>query len=133
MNKTLGMHRKYFGLVLLAMLSACGEGADANIPPQQWQNLNVQVETRPSPPETGMDEILVVVTDERGRPGNELVVSLRSSDQDRWVQAIEDGGLGVYRRAVALAPGERSVLQVQLKNKDAKGTLRFPLKVSAGD
>lgn len=80
-----------------------------------------------------MDEILVVVTDERGRPGNELVVSLRSSDQDRWVQAIEDGGLGVYRRAVALAPGERSVLQVQLKNKDAKGTLRFPLKVSAGD
>ena len=124
---------KYLWPTLLLMLSACGEGADADIPVQKWQNLVVQVETRPSPPETGMDEILVVVTDEHGRPGNGLVVSLRSSDQDRWVQAIEDGGLGVYRRAVELAPGERSVLQVQLKNKDTKGPLRFPLKISAGD
>jgi hypothetical protein len=114
---------------LLLMLSACGEGADADIPVQKWQNLIVQVETRPSPPETGMDEILVVVTDGRGRPGNHLVVSLRSSDQDRWVQAIEDGGLGVYRRAVALDPGERSVLQVQLKTQKAESILRFPLKV----
>jgi len=120
---------KYLWPVLLLMLSACGEGADADIPVQKWQKLVVQVETRPSPPETGMDEILVVVTDERGRPGNGLVVSLRSSDQDRWVQAIEDGGLGVYRRAVALAPGERSVLQVQLKTKDAESILRFPLEV----
>ena len=120
---------KYLWPTLLLMLSACGEGADADIPVQKWQNLVVQVETRPSPPETGMDEILVVVTDEHGRPGNGLVVSLRSSDQDRWVQAIEDGGLGVYRRAVALAPGERSVLQVQLKTKDADSILRFPLEV----
>jgi len=115
--------------VLLLTLSACGEGADADIPLQKWQNWVVQVETRPSPPETGMDEILVVITDQRGRPGNGLVVSLRSSDQDRWVQAIEDGGLGVYRRAVPLAPGERSLLQVQLKTKDAETVLRYPLEV----
>ena len=121
---------KYLWPVLLLMLSACGgEGADADIPVQKWQNLVVQVETRPSPPETGMDEILVMVTDNHGRPGNGLVVELRSSDQDRWVQAIEDGGLGVYRRAVPLAPGERSVLQVQLKTKDAERILRFPLEV----
>ena len=114
---------------LLLMLSACGEGADADIPVQKWQNLVVQVETRPSPPETGMNEILVVVTDGHGRPGNNLVVSLRSSDQDRWVQAIEDGGLGVYRRAVVLEPGARSMLQVQLKTKNAEKVLRFPLEV----
>ena len=120
---------KYLWPMLLLMLSACGEGADANIPAQEWHNLVVQVETRPSPPETGMDEILVVVTDERGRPGNNLVVSLRSSDQDRWVQAMEDGGLGVYRRAVALEPGERSVVQVRIKSKDAESILRFPVKL----
>lgn len=120
---------RYLWPALLLVLSACGEGADADIPVQKWKNLVVQVETRPSPPETGMDEILVVITDQRGRPGNGLVVSLRSNDQDRWVQAIEDGGLGVYRRAVELAPGERSVLQVQLKTKDAKSVLRFPLEV----
>lgn len=112
------------------MLSACGGGADVNIPSQNWQQFIVQVQTRPSPPETGMDEILVMVTDEHGRPGNDLMVSLRSRDQDQWIQAIEDGGLGVYRRAVELAPGDRSTLQVQLKNQDAVTVLRFPIKLS---
>lgn len=126
----LPMRTKYLWLVLLTMLSACGEGADVNIPSQNWQHFIVQVETSPSPPETGMDEILVMVTDEHGRPGNDLMVSLRSSDQDQWIQAIEDGGLGVYRRAVELAPGDRSTLQVQLKNQDAVTVLRFPIKMS---
>jgi hypothetical protein len=126
----LRMKAPYLWLALLAMLSACGEGADVNIPSQNWQHFVVQVETRPSPPEAGMDEILVVVTDVHGRPGNDLMVSLRSSDQDQWVQAIEDGGLGVYRRAVELAPGDRSTLQVQLNNRGAVTVLRFPVKIS---
>jgi hypothetical protein len=130
MNSWLKKNTKYIGLALLTALSACGEAADDNIPHQKWQNMDVQVETRPSPPEVGMDEILVMVTDERGRPGSDLMVSLRSSDQDRWVQAIEDGGLGVYRRAVELAPGERSMLQVQLKRNGMESVLRFPLKVA---
>jgi hypothetical protein len=121
--------QKVTGVVLLVLLSACGDAADNNIPAQKWQNMIVQVETRPSPPETGMDEILVIVTNPNGRPGSDLMVSLRSSDHDQWVQAIEDGGLGVYRRAVDLAPGERSVLQVQFKLNGKESVLRFPLKV----
>jgi hypothetical protein len=122
---------KIAGLALLVMLSACGEPAISNIPPQQWEGMLVQVETRPSPPEVGMDEVLVVVTEQNGKPGSDIMVSLRSSDHDQWIQAIEDGGLGVYRRAVVMAPGERSVLQVQLKRNGRTNVLRFQLKVKS--
>ena len=122
---------KIAGLALLALLTACGgEPAISNIPAQQWEGMTVQVETRPSPAEVGMDEVLVVVTEQNGKPGSDVMVSLRSSDRDQWIQAIEDGGLGVYRRAVALAPGERSVLQVQLKRNGRTSVLRFQLKVT---
>lgn len=122
---------KLSGMVLLTLLSACGESAaDKSIPAQQWEGMTVQVETRPTPPETGMDEILVVLTAPSGKPGSNFMVSLRSSDGDQWVQAMEDGGLGVYRRAVVLEPGERSVVQVQLRRDGKEAVLRFPLKVS---
>lgn len=121
------MLRKIFGLSMLLALAACGGGVDSSIPSQMWQNMEVHVETRPSPPREGMNEVLVMVTDARGRPGYDLMVSLRSSDRDNWVQAIEDGQVGVYRRAVEFAPGEKSVLQVQIKGGGNEGVLRFPV------
>ncbi|MBI1174498.1 MAG: hypothetical protein GC139_04430 [Sideroxydans sp.] len=130
MNKRVSVNTaKAVGAALLAvLLSACSGAAD-NIPPQKWQNLDVRVETRPSPPRTGMNEILVMVTDERGRPGYNLLVSLRGSDEDRWVQAIEDGQVGVYRRAVAFPPGAKAVLQIQIKRGNEESELRFPLQM----
>lgn len=119
----------YFAAMLLVALSACGGERTDDAPPQKWKNMEVRVETRPSPPRSGMNEVLVMVTDTRGRPGYNMIVSLRSSDQDQWRQAIQDGQVGVYRRAIDLAPGDRSVLQVQLKTLDGAGVLRFPLKL----
>ena len=99
-------------------------------PVQKWQDMEVRVESRPSPPRAGMNEFLVMTTGERGRPVYDLIVSLRTDDQDEWKQAIQDGQVGVYRRAVEVAPGTRSVLQVQIKRKSEAGVLRFPLNLS---
>lgn len=122
--------RRMFGVLAAAMLAGCSAGQQAEaIPAQKWQNLEVRVESRPSPPRPGMNEFLVMVTDSRGRPGYDLVVSLRTSDQDEWKQAIEDGQVGVYRRAVRVGPDARSALQVQLRRGDAGDVLYFPLKV----
>ena len=97
---------------------------------QKWQGVDVRVEVRPSPPRAGMSEFLVMTTGERGRAVYDLIVSLRTDDRDPWTQAIQDGQVGVYRRAVEVGPGARSVLQVQIKRKDEEGVLRFPLNVA---
>jgi len=121
-------------LVLLlgaGMLAACSGGNEAlEVPAQTWQDLEVRVESRPSPPRAGANEFLVIVSEKRGRPAHNLMVSLRTSDRDNWKQAIQDGQVGVYRRAIEAEPGERSTLQVQLKGRGAEGVLRFPLQVA---
>jgi len=131
MNNLLRVKKRYLAAALMLLLSACGGVQTDDAPPQRWQNLEVRIDTRPSPPRAGMNEVLVMVTDTQARAGYDLIVSLRTSDQDKWVQAIEDGGLGVYRRAVVMEPGARSVLQVKLEHKDMETVLRFPLKVGS--
>jgi len=121
------------GFLLLGagMLAACSGGDEAvQVPAQAWQGLEVRVESRPSPPRAGANEFLVIVSEKRGKPAHNLVVSLRTSDRDDWKQAIQDGQVGVYRRAIEARPGERSTLQVQLKGRGAEGVLRFPLQLA---
>lgn len=48
-----------------------------------------------------------------------------------WVQAIQDGLIGVYRRAIDLGDGETAVLQVRLQRGTDETILRFPLKLTA--
>ncbi len=113
---------------MLGLLSACGGDIDS-APSQNWQGVNVQIESRPSPPQVGMNEFLIMATNQRGQPVYDLIVSIRTSNQDPWVQAIEDGQMGVYRRAAEVGPGERSTMQVQIMRDGVKSELRFPLKV----
>lgn len=121
---------KYIKLFFLLLLAACGGDRVADTQPQTWQDAAVQVESRPSPPRPGMNEFLVIVTG-KGGPIHDIMVSIRTDDQDPWVQAIQDGDIGVFRRAAQVAPGTRSVLQVQIKrNGGAEGVLRFPLNLS---
>ncbi|HQT81094.1 MAG: hypothetical protein B7Z60_03005 [Ferrovum sp. 37-45-19] len=113
-------------------LSACSSSDSNGDPaPQQWQGVSMQVDTRPNPPEQGMNEIVVTANDiKRNIPAWDLIISIRTAKQDDWVQMIEDGRMGVYRRAVRIEPGERSVLQIQVKHENAVGELRFPLKLT---
>lgn len=111
--------------VLLGLLAACGgeEGYTA----QKWRGMDVMLESRPNPPRAGMNEFLVTITDKHGRPGFNLIVSLRTNDRQPWVQAIQDGQMGVYRRAVNIGPAD-TAMEIQLQTGDTTDVLAFPLK-----
>jgi hypothetical protein len=112
------------------MQAGCGGEKKGDAPVQVWQDMEIRVETRPNPPRTGMTEFLIMLTSKTGRPGDDYMVSVRTSDQDPWKWAVQDGRMGIYRRAAELAPGNRSVLQVQLKHKGQESVLHFPFNLA---
>lgn len=92
----------------------------------------MRIETHPNPPLAGMSEIVVIITGPHGKPIPDLTVSLRGNDSVPWVQAIQDGFIGVYRRAVDIGDGETVVLQVRLQQGMEQKILLFPLKLATG-
>ena len=108
-------------------LSGCGsetrDSATLN-----WRDLQVHVESRSYGPTPELQELLVFVTRNGAQPAWDCRVDLRSSDADPWKQAIEDGRVGVYRRAAKVDGSEHSVLQVWIHAEDSETVLRFPLK-----
>lgn len=113
-------------------VAGCGKASDGIvIPAQHWKDADIRIETHPNPPIAGMSEIVVIVTGVRGRPVYNLIVSLRSDDTMPWVQAIQDGQIGVYRRAVDVKAtnGDEAVLQVRLQQGEEQKSLLFPLKL----
>jgi hypothetical protein len=112
----------------MAALSACG-GPVPEMPAQTWEGMRIQIETRPPQLEKGMNEFLVVAS--RGKdkniPAHDLIVSLAINDSDHWEQAIQDGFVGVYRRAMLVSDPANDVLLVRIEHKNSEGVLRFPL------
>lgn len=121
-----------FGL-LATGLSACNDkGELPSIPAQQWNNMVVRIETHPNPPLAGMSEIVVIVTGPRGRPAGDLTVSLRGDESTPWVQAIQDGFIGVYRRAIDIGDGDTAEVQVRLEQGAVQKVMRFSFKLAQG-
>jgi hypothetical protein len=113
---------------LLALLTACGQKMPVyQLGTQQWNNINITVEARPAPGATQSYEFLVIATLPDHKPEHSLMVSVRVNEQDVWKQAIQDGLVGVYRRAYRVNNPEQDVLHVLLKRGDAQGELQFPL------
>jgi hypothetical protein len=128
---------KIFLGILLSLLAtglaACNDGAAASsIPPQHWKQMVVRIETHPSPPLAGMSEIVVIITGPHGRPAGDLIVSLRGTESAPWVQAIEDGYIGVYRRAVDIGENKKGVIQVQIRQGAEQKVLLFPIDLATG-
>ena len=112
-------------------LVACSDSStQLSILAQHWKEADIRIETHPNPPLAGMSEIVVIVTGPRGRPIQDLTVSLRGNSSMQWVQAIQDGNIGVYRRAIDIGDGESIALQVQLQQGEDKKILLFPLKLA---
>ena len=119
-------------ILSVAGLLACSDGSNqVTIPAQHWKDVDVRIETHPNPPLAGMSEIVVIVTGPHGRPDSDLTVSLRSDSSMPWVQAIQDGLIGVYRRAIDIGDSEQAVLQVRLQSGKDDKVLRFPIKLGS--
>ncbi|MFA6920375.1 MAG: hypothetical protein WC216_00885 [Gallionella sp.] len=117
--------------MLAIFLTACGgDVGQIQIPDQHWKDMAVRIDTHPNPPIAGMSEIVAIVTGPHGRPISNLTVSWRSNESMPWVQAIQDGRIGVYRRAVDLGGGDVVVLQVRLQQGEEQKVLLFPLKLT---
>lgn len=125
-----GERRPYRALCLIAtvllLLQACSGGDVPQIPAQHWQDVTIELQTRPLRMRPGMNEFLVIATDSRGLPVHEMVVSLRMDEADPWSQTMQDGFSGVFRRAINVEAGQDRVF-VQLRRDKESVTLEFPL------
>lgn len=125
-----GMMTKVSALCCAALLLvACGAD-ESRLPVQEWQGITVGVETRPAPVVVGMNEFLISGTRLPRRVAHDLLVSIRMSDEDAWVQSIQDGHTGVYRRALKVGEGPQT-LQVRLNRGAEETVLHYPLPPSA--
>jgi hypothetical protein len=114
------------------LLDGCGSSDDrSRIGARKWGSVDVAVEVRPSPPRPGHNEVVVIVSAEHHRPVYDAIVALRAQPSEPWVQAIEDGHVGVYRRAVVFGPGTAASLQVRLQRAGEQAVLEFPIAMDA--
>lgn len=119
--------------LLAAMLAAglfgCSDKGVTVLGPQQWEDLELRVEVRPSPIRVGMNEFIVIASRDVYKPGVGLVVNIRASEQSEWRQAIQDGFTGVYRRAVQVDDPQTQSLSVHVRrsDRDDETVLTFPL------
>jgi len=122
--------RRAFWMLALALLpAACGGDVSRYAPPDQhWHEWTVHVESRPAPLQAGMNEFWVIISDAHGvRPKEGMLVRIRTPES-RWVQAIPDGGTGVYRRAAPVSDTEHAQLFVRIREEGGlrrEGELRF--------
>lgn len=112
---------------LCLVLSACDSGPTPSIPAQTWEDVQIVVETRPPHVTHGMNEFLIIASREGRKPAHNLVIHLRMNEEGRWHQAIQDGHVGVYRRAVAVSDPDNDVLDVRIERDNRQGVLRFRL------
>ncbi len=125
--------KKILLFFLLWILAGCDSGGNRiSIPSQHWKDMDVRIETHPNPPLAGMSDVVVIATGQRGRPASDLTVYLRGDDAMPWVQAIQDGFIGVYRRAVDLGSGKKAIIKVKIQQGGNEKILEFPITLSAG-
>ncbi len=123
------MKRAVVGFGVLVMLAGC-VGTPERLPAQKVGELRVSVSTQPWPPRVGMNEFLVYVDRKKRGFFENLIVYVRT-DSSRWEQAIPDGALGVFRRALPVGDPKRETLYVRLRwfgEKKPFAELRFALK-----
>ncbi len=109
-----------------------GRGVVARQPgsPAGVEDITIEVETRPARVEEGMIEFLIIATRQPRRPAHNLLVFISIDDTGAWTQAIQDGHMGVYRRALPITDPANNVLNVRIRYDDRERTLEFPLAQS---
>ena len=114
--------------VVMLLLVSCSQSKPITLGPQQWQGTIIIVEVRPGPQVLkGMNEFIVIATKKARTPVSDLIISLRTNETDPWKQAIQDGHIGAYRRAVNVNDPLKDILSVQIRKDDETHVLKFPL------
>lgn len=124
-------HLFYSAVALVVLfLAGCESENVPTSPAQKWNGYSVVIESRPPNVAVGMNEFLIIANHERS-PAHDLVVSLRIGDEGRWTQAMQDGHVGVYRRAIMVGNPGTDVLSVHLRGGNEETVLRFPLQYAS--
>ena len=121
--------KKVFLLLLvmgLFFLNGCADNAQ-RLPTQVWKNLYVTIETRPPTVQKGMNEFLVIVNEDQKRVAHDLIVTMQIKGQTKTHQGIQDGHVGVYRRAVNVSDPTTDILIVKIERDGEVGFLEFHL------
>lgn len=119
-------------LLFLVALTGCPGGAVIS-EAQQWKDLTFRVETRPPIVKPGMIEFLVLANRGERKRAHDLIVSIRIGESGKWRQAIQDGHVGVYRRALRVSNPDTEKLYVHVKHADEEKVLIFPLNFAKRD
>lgn len=117
---------KIFLLAAVVLISGCTSDVPSS-PKQTWDGLDVWIETRPPVIRPGMMEFLVLANRDKRKPAFDLYVNLRMGPTGTWVQAIQDGHVGVYRRAMRVTDPETDILHVYIRRDGKETLLQFPL------
>ncbi|MDQ6982941.1 MAG: hypothetical protein Q9M08_08085 [Mariprofundus sp.] len=119
---------RLMGVYLLALLmSACSADEQSWSPkPQSWQDITISMETQPTPARVGMNEFLLIANHQQRGFVNDLLVEVHT-EHSGWKQAMPDGALGVFRRALPVSDIEHDHLYVRLTRRGEQGEIIFAL------
>ncbi len=113
-------------VVLVSLLAACSSPNVWTPEAQQWGQFNIHIETRPDVIRQGMNEFMVIVNRKGKTYIPDLLVKIRTSSS-QWTQAMPDGALGIYRRALLVNDMKHDQLYVRLSYHGKEGALTFDL------
>lgn len=119
--------RRRILFVCLGLLAACSPDVpDWTAPAQQWNELSIRIETRPTVLKPGMNEFLVIANRQQRSFSSDLMVDVRTENSN-WKQAMPDGALGVYRRALPVRDARLDHLYVRLVRNGEQHEMIFDL------
>jgi len=119
--------RLLFGVLLAFFLSACSGDEQGWLPaPQTWQDITMRFETQPAPIRKGMNEFILIANHQQRGFVNDLLVEVHT-EHSGWKQAMPDGALGVFRRALPVGDVQHDHLYVRLTRGDQHGEMTFAL------
>jgi len=123
--------RKLIFISCLALLAACSPDVpEWTAPAQQWRDLSIRIETRPTVLKPGMNEFLVIANKQQRSFSSDLMVDVRTENSS-WKQAMPDGALGVFRRALPVKDVQRDHLYVRLVRQGEQHEMMFDLAPKA--
>lgn len=121
------MFRTALCSLCLILLTSCSSSDSVwHAKAQYWQDFHIHYETRPETLRTGMNEFLIFIERKKQKHIPDLLVNIQI-DHNTMQQAMPDGALGIYRRALFVQDAQHNKLHVHLSYHGKKGEVIFDL------